>query len=411
MTRQPGLLILCGGSEAVPAIQRARCLGFRTVVVDGNASAPGRNISDEFVRASVYDHNEVIDALKPVWPSLGVDAVTTVAADNSLTVARVGQCFGLRAQSVTTAFLATNKLAMKDALRSAKIPIPWYREITSLAQLEEQLGRRPGAYVLKPVDSRGSRGVTRLSSISECGEAYRNARSATRVDQLILEEWLDGDQLSSESLVWDSRSYLCGLADRNYKRLNQLYPYVVEDGGETPSQFFNTDMVQAVDQLMDDVCKAIGLTEGSIKGDLVLIDGRLVVIEVASRLSGGSFSTVTIPLVHRYDLVGNVFRVAIGQTPTLPPRPLTTFCFQANRFLFPAVGTVRAIERAPLVSSNVVDSVISVRVGDRLKAPRDHTLRGGWVLTAGASRIEAVNEAEKFVAATRIIVEPDEISA
>lgn len=407
MIDRPGLLILCGGIEAVPGIRLARNLGFRTVVVDGNPNAPGRAWSDHFVEASVYHPECVIAALEPIWKNINVSGLVTVAADNSLTVARVGEHFGLKAQSVQTATLATDKLAMKNILREAGIPIPWFTAIDSLSQLEGLLSERPGTYVLKPVDSRGSRGVIRLASLEECASAYAYAKKYTTASRLILEEWLVGDQLSSESVVWKGRSYLCGLADRNYERLAELYPYVVEDGGETPSRHSSDNMVGAVDDLMDRICYAVGLTEGSIKGDLILSNGRLVVVEFATRLSGGSFSTITIPLVYDYDLVGNVFRIALGQTPTLPGRPLRARCCQANRFLFLQAGVVRNIEVTSEPCEHVVDSGLAVSVGDHLVGVRNHTMRGGWALASGANRFEAIAAAQACIDNMRVEIEPE----
>jgi biotin carboxylase len=410
MSAQPGLLILCGGIEAVAGIEVARRMGLRTIVVDGSPSAPGRALADRFVQASIYHPEEVIAALEPIWQELAVSGVVTVAADNSMTVARVGAHFGLPAQSVETARLATDKLAMKAALAEAGIPIPWYCAIDSLAALEGVLTGRPGNYVLKPIDSRGSRGVIRLSSVAECAVAYDYSREYTEAPRLILEEWLEGDQLSSESLVWHGQSHLCGLADRNYTRLADLYPYVVEDGGETPSRCYDDAMGGSADELMDRVCRAVGLTAGSIKGDLLLCQGRLVVIEFATRLSGGSFSTITIPLVHDYDLVGNVFRIALGQTPTLPDRPLRPRCYQANRFLFLPAGTVRRAEAPAGDLPHVVDRGLSVKVGDRLEGVKNHTMRGGWALACGASREEAIAAAQACLDAMHIEVEPADFS-
>jgi biotin carboxylase len=406
MTDRPGLLILCGGIEAVPGIQMARCQGYRPIVVDGNAEAPGRAMADYFIQASIYHPEEVIAALEPVWHELSIVGVVTVAADNSITVARVGAHFGLKTLSVQTATLSTDKLAMKAVLRDAGIPIPWFSPVDSLHHLQTIVDERPGSYVLKPIDSRGSRGVIRLSSLTECAAAYAHSKNYTKADQLIIEEWLEGDQLSSESIVWEGHSYLCGLADRNYSRLVELYPHVVEDGGETPSRWYSEAMMARVDALMNHICEVVGLTEGSIKGDLILYQGQLIVIEFATRLSGGSFSTITIPLVHGYDLVGNVFRIAMGQLPVLPPHPLPVHCYQANRFLFLQPGTVRSIDYSPVDNAQVVDCCLNVRVGDCLQGVRNHTMRSGWALARGRSGDDAIQLARKCIDAMHVEIEP-----
>jgi hypothetical protein len=162
---------------------------------------------------------------------------------------------------------------------------------------------------------------------------------------------------------------------------------------------------------MSRICRAIDLTEGSIKGDLVISGGKVFVIEIASRLSGGSFSTITIPLVHKYDLVGNVFRMSVGMEPELPARPLVIHSYQANRFIFLPPGVVRSIGPTPANRKNLISHSLSVKVGDVLERTADHTMRGGWVLTTGVNRAEAVAEAESFITDMHIIVESSKESS
>ena len=332
MTAKENLLILCGAEEAVPGIQVAKSMGLNTIVVDGNPDCPGRLVADEFIQASIYHPSEVVSAVESFSENIKINGVITVAADNPASVAAVSNYLDLPSLSLHTANLATHKLEMKKALSAAGLPTPWFIGINSLKQLEKIISDRPALYVLKPVDSRGSRGVIRLSKVEECPEAFEYSSQYSMTDELILEEWMEGEQLSSESIVSQCESYLCGLADRNYSRLSDLYPFVVEDGGETPSRFSSIEMEKSINNLMNSVCKVIGLENGSIKGDLVLSNGKLYIIEFAVRLSGGSFSTVTIPLVYEYNLVKNVIQMALGRSPTLPPIPLINNRYQCNRF-------------------------------------------------------------------------------
>lgn len=405
MTNGCVLLILCGGIEAVPAIISAHRAGIRTVVVDGDPDAPAKKFADHFFQASIYHHEQVIDALSPHWDQLGVSGITTVAADNSMTVARVGLHFGLAAQSPKTAQLATNKVAMKVALKEAGVLIPWFAEVHSLSELQLIISHRVGNYVLKPIDSRGSRGVIRVNSKSDISFAYHYAKSYTNSETLILEEWLMGDQLSSESIVWQGKTYLCGLADRNYSRLDEIFPYVVEDGGETPSRHSSAATEKSINTLMDEICKLIGLEHGSIKGDLILHRGEIYVVEFATRLSGGSFSTLTIPLVYNYDLVTNVFKIALGQTPDLPPHPLVVHNYQANRFLFPPEGIVDDIQLTnKTILNDLIDYRLDIEVGDHLFGAKNHTMRPAWALASGATRDEAIKRATDFIESIHIAV-------
>lgn len=409
MTSKESLLILCGAAEAVPGIQVAKSMGLYTVVVDGNVDCPGRFVADEFIQASIYHPSEVVSAIDNHSKNMSINGVTTVAADNPVTVATVANHLGLPSLSLRTAHLATHKLEMKEALLEAGILTPWFIGIKSLKQLEEIVSDRPGLYVLKPVDSRGSRGVIRLSKLEECPEAFVYSSQHSMTNELILEEWIEGEQLSSESIVSLGESYLCGLADRNYSRLSDLYPFVVEDGGETPSRLSSIEMEKSINNLMNMICKAIGLENGSIKGDLVFSNGALYVIEFAVRLSGGSFCTVTIPLVYEYNLVENVIRMALGRSPVLPPIPLASKRYQCNRFFFIPAGKISSIDQIPISDNGIIDFHLSVKPGDITGDIKNHTMRAGSVLTAAATCDEAIDLATAVINSVKFKIDHSEL--
>ena len=409
MTIKESLLILCGGAEAVPCIQVAQSMGLHTIVVDGNVDAPGRLVADDFIHASIYHPSEVILALDSHIKNMSINGVITVAADNPVTVATVANHLGLPSLLLCTAHLATHKLEMKKALLGASILTPWFIGIKSLEQLEEIVSTRPALYVLKPVDSRGSRGVIRLSKLQECHEAFAYSSQYSMANELILEEWIEGEQLSSESIVSIGESYLCGLADRNYNRLSDLYPFVVEDGGETPSRLSSIEMETSINNLMNMICKAIGLVNGSIKGDLVFSKGTIYVIEFAARLSGGSFSTVTIPLVYEYNLVENVIRMALGRSPVLPPNPLVYRRYQCNRFFFIPAGKISSITKIPISDNGIINFQLSVKPGDITGDIKNHTMRAGSVLTIAATCDEAIDLATAVINSVKFEIDHSEL--
>ena len=56
---------------------------------------------------------------------------------------------------------------MKKFFNLNNIPVPWFREIKSYEDLQSELNDINSKYVLKPVDSRGARGVLQISGQSD----------------------------------------------------------------------------------------------------------------------------------------------------------------------------------------------------------------------------------------------------
>ena len=88
----PGaILIVGGGLEAVPGIERVKRLGVRVVVSDGSFSAPGLRPADDRILVSTYDIGGTVDAAANYHLRRALDGVMSIAADVPLTVARVAE--------------------------------------------------------------------------------------------------------------------------------------------------------------------------------------------------------------------------------------------------------------------------------------------------------------------------------
>lgn len=403
------ILIIGGGIEAVAGIRAAREKGLRVVVLDKNTNAPGRAYADGFIEASVYDEDEAErETLRFIEKtSIDIDGVVAIAVDATVTVVRLASVLGLPGISQEAALLATNKLLMKQRFHERGLPIPWFSQVSNLNHLKSLMRNSSFPLVLKPVDSRGARGVIRLGDSVDLKWAYEYSLSFSRCGMVMVEEWVKGSQVSTESIIYDGQSVLCGTGDRNYDRLDELFPFVIEDGGGCPS-YLSPEMDTEFDQVMFKASKAIGLQRGSIKGDLVVTQDGVTIIEMAARLSGGYFSTHTIPLVYGIDLVGSVIQIALGQRPDiLDLQAVNVQQYQANRFLFLPEGVVKSIRNVEKVASYPWVKVLKlyIKEGQRVTKTVDHTQRAGMVLTVSDSRELAHRRAEQAIKEIEVVVE------
>ena len=144
-----------------------------------------------------------------------------------------------------------------------------------------------------------------------------------------------------------------------------------------------------------DAGRAMGITNGSVKGDMVWTERGPYVIEIAARLSGGWMSTDQIPLGTGVDLIGCAIRLALGEQIAADELRPRWHRGVAIRYFFPRPGRVTAIEGAEQFAGVpwVHRLGFFVRVGEVLHPVTDHTKRAGFVITTGATREEAVARA------------------
>jgi biotin carboxylase len=398
------LLIVSGGVEAADAAKRAKEMGLNVVVSDIDHTAPGFAYADSCLIADVYGPDETAAAAERYHRKVRrIDGVICVAADAPKTTAAVNERLGLQGLTRKSAALACDKLAMKKRFAEAGVAIPWFGEVATPQELQRIAVERGRDLVIKPVDSRGSRGVQRVAQVADLAKAFIFARSHSPTSRVMVEQYLSGPQVSTESVVVDGRCYTPGFSDRNYELLERYAPFFVENGGDLPSHL-SPELQAKVKEVVAKAAAALGITNGTVKGDIVVHDGEAYVIELAARLSGGFFCTREIPLNTGVDFVGAAIKVALGEAveeSELEPKYQTPVI---QRYAFPKPGQVISIDGAEDARkiAGVCDVIVTAKPGDIIPSAGDKRPSAAMVLASGATREAALSAANDALACLRI---------
>jgi biotin carboxylase len=395
---QPKTLILLGaGRENIHAITHAQRLGYRVLATDKNPKAVGAGVADEFLPLCAHTPEETVRGLLK-WKENGGNpaGVLCVALDAPHTAAAVGKALGLPTVSEKTARLTTDKLAMKERFRERGIPIPWFCQVRDEDDVRRAIQEHGYPLVIKPVDSRGARGVLRLTDGVDLAWAYAVSEAESPTGRVMLEEYLDGPQISTEGLMIHGRAHIPGFSDRNYEFLERFAPHIIENGGDMPSSL-PSEAQEAIKGLTGEAAMALGLEHGPVKGDMVWHDGKPYVIELAARHSGGYFVTHEIPWNTGVDLLGASMHMAMGETPSaeeLAPRYQHGVC---QRYFFPDPGQVAAVEGVDATAGIAEVRFVEVYVqpGDTVLPARNHPGRAGVLMTVAGTREQAQSAARR----------------
>ena len=174
--------------------------------------------------------------------------------------------------------------------------------------------------------------------------AFDYSRGFAYSGEVIAEKFVTGLQISTEGLIHDGLFHCTGFADRNYARLDDAVPFMVEDGGDIPTML-NPARKKLVEAEFEKAARALGIDWGPAKGDMIFgDDGKPYVIEIAARLSGGNFCYDKVPWSTGVDIVDILVEMAVGNDVDparfVPTRNLAT----SQRYFFPAPGTIRKID-------------------------------------------------------------------
>ena len=398
------ILIVSGSIEAVEAARQAKAMGLYVIVSDRNPNAPAFAHADSCIIADVYGAEETAAAAFRYSRKVKrIDGVICVAADAPVTAATVADKLGLPGIPLDAARTAMDKLAMKERFRAAGVPVPWFAEVATPQELQRIAIERGRDLVIKPADSRGSRGVQRVAQVEDLGKAFMEARKHSPTERVMVEQYLSGPQVSTESVIVDGRCFTPGFSDRNYEYLDRYAPFFIENGGDLPSRLPPATQAK-VKQAVAKAAAALGISNGTVKGDIVVHDGEPYVIELAARLSGGYFCTREIPLNTGVDFVGAAIRVALGEQPRedeLTPKFLRPVI---QRYAFPEPGRVVSIagEDEARKVPGIEELLVTVKPGDILRSPVDSNCSAAMALACGETAEEARAAAGAALAALDI---------
>ncbi|MBT5229606.1 MAG: ATP-grasp domain-containing protein [Methylococcales bacterium] len=376
------ILILGASLDQLFMIESAHEMGLQTVVIDGNAKAPGlakatwsKDIDFSHIVEVIAYVDELID------DGVNLQGVATMGSDVPHLLAAISSYYGWPGPSVKTAAIATDKFLMKECFSEMGIAVPHYAEIKQQNEINtcwQQWGC--SAVVIKPVSEAGSRGVRVIHEVEQIEPAYLAARSQSRNNRVILEEYIDGPQISTETIVYRDQYFHPGFADRVYEYQGNFFPNIMENGGWQPSQL-SSKKREAICELIELAAQAIGIHDGVMKGDCVWSEkyDKPMIIEVAARLSGGDFSASLVPLAHDVNYVKTVLALSLGDEPDLKALKPTREKVAANRYFFLPEGTLQAIEGLDdaLLIPSVKKIEINYALGEQVVPLEHHGQRVG----------------------------------
>ena len=194
------LLILGGSSYIVPVIKMAREMGIYVITCDYLPNNIAHRYSDEYRNVSTIDKEAVL----AVAQELKVDGVMAFACDSGVvSAAYTAEKMGLPFQgSYESVSILQDKGLFRKFLRDNGFNSPQFKRYVDakLAYQERDLFHWP--VIVKPVDSAGSKGVTRVDSPDELQAAISASLEYSHGGAFIIEEFLTFDGYHSSSDIF-----------------------------------------------------------------------------------------------------------------------------------------------------------------------------------------------------------------
>lgn len=182
------LLILGGSRYIIPAIEAAHKLGAYVITCDYLPDNIGHKYSDEYHNVSIIDKEAVLALAR----ELKIDGILSYATDPGVeTAAYVAEQLGLPTPPYESVRILQNKDLFRQFLKEHDFNVPLFRGFASIEEAEAAIGDFTMPVIVKPVDSAGSKGVTRVDAAEELRPAIEHALAYSHNGRFIIEEFIE----------------------------------------------------------------------------------------------------------------------------------------------------------------------------------------------------------------------------
>ena len=288
--KQKKLMLLGGIRYLLPAIEVAHKHGAYVITVDYLPDNIAHKYSDEYHNLSILDKEAVLKLAR----ELQIDGILSYAVDPGVvTAAYVAEQMGLPFTcSYEAACILQDKARFRQFLTEHGFNVPNAKGYSKPGDALRDIDYFNWPVIVKPVDSAGSKGVTRVDNPKNLQKAINHALEESHNGHYIIEDFLEKEGLSSgsESFFVDGEL-----------KFNAFYDQYFDNEAANPftpsAEIWPTDKVQRMQDEIKSELQRLGNILGFRTGLFniewrVCKNGKAYLMEVSPRAGGNRLAEI-----------------------------------------------------------------------------------------------------------------------
>lgn len=302
------VLLLGGSTQQIPAIEYANKKGYYTVLCDYLSDNSGQYYAKKFYCLSTTDKDAILEVAKKEK----IDGVVAYASDPAApTAAYVAENLGLPTNPYKSVEILAYKDKFREFLSDNGFNCPKSKAYSSLEVAKREINDFLLPVMVKPVDSSGSKGVSKVNKIEDFDEAFSRALQNSRGKNIIIEEYIVQDHeymIGGDCFVLNGEVVYWGLLNcHRDSKVNSLVPV-----GKSYPLLVSNDRVAKLKKEIQRVVYLLNLRFGGFNLE-VMIDkqDRIYLIEMGPR-NGGNMIPDLLQMINGVDLIEATVETAIG---------------------------------------------------------------------------------------------------
>lgn len=303
------LMLLGGMRYLVPVIEAAHKLGVYVITCDYLPNNIAHKYSDEYCNVSILEKDKVLEKAK----ELKIDGILSFACDPGVvTAAYVAEKMGLPSSGpYESVEILQNKGKFRKFLTENNFNVPVAKQYTDIETALNDTEMFNWPVIVKPTDSAGSKGVTKVEEKDKLKDAINYALKFSHSNEFIIEDFLEkvGDSSDCDSFSIDGKLKFVSFSAQKFDE-NCENPY-------TPAAFTWPASISKIHQeeLTNEIQRLLTLL--NMKSSIYNIEtrectnGKAYIMECSPR-GGGNRLAEMIRYMTGVDMITNIVKSALG---------------------------------------------------------------------------------------------------
>ena len=283
MKDEKWLIVVTAGRWQYDGIIEAKKLGLKILSIDTDPYAKGFEISDYKLISNLQNYKLLIEKIKKLNFNI-VGVISFCSEVGLLLCAKIRKAFSLPGINEETTLNIIDKGNQRKYWKNF-VPGPEYFNIYGCKKIALKDSKNiKFPYIIKPTDSSGSRGITKISSINDniC-EAIESAFKHSISKKIIIESFMTGKEFTVEVFLDNSQIYILAITKKNKVKGTKG---TVASELITPE--INRKLFTKIEQVVRDSYLKLNYRNGPGHAEIIISkSGKIGVVEIAGR--GGGF--------------------------------------------------------------------------------------------------------------------------
>lgn len=309
MMKQKKLMLLGGLRYLLPVIEAAHRLGIYVITCDYLPDNIAHKYSDEYHNVSIVDKEAVLELAR----KLQIDGIMSFAVDPGVvTAAYVQEQMELPGNPYESVCILQNKDRFRNFLTQHGFNVP---KAKGFASMEDALAERywfPWPVIVKPTDSAGSKGVTRVNRLEDLEPALKVAFDHSISGRVIVEEFIEKQGCSSDTDCFSVDGQL-KFVSFSAQRFDEDAPNPYTPSAYSWPSTFTPAQEEELTSEIQRLLTLLGMRTSIYNIETrVGTNGKPYIMEVSPR-GGGNRLAEMLRYATGVDLITNAVRAAVGE--------------------------------------------------------------------------------------------------